>query len=132
MTSTDPSAAVSDPVDPSGAVEPETDAAPSRTPDPTAAADVVVPRNQEIVDAEIVVDPTPSGVPAPAFDYTDDGVPTLDYVRSKVEGRLATAEGYQELHEDRTRSAEAAAAERDRLAQEKLAALRRSLGTGRD
>lgn len=95
----------------------------------------------EIVDAELEDAPLPqpgpanpvlpgSSVPAPTFDYTDDGVPTLDYVRGRIEGRLGTAQGATELAEAdaaATRASEQAA-ERERLAKDKLEEIRRSLG----
>jgi hypothetical protein len=69
--------------------------------------------------------------PAPSipFDYTDAGVPTMDYVRDKIEGRYGTALGSTELAEA-TGAAEQqrnAVAERERLAKEKLAELRRQV-----
>lgn len=71
-----------------------------------------------------------SSVPAPTFDYTDDGVPTLDYVRNKIEGRLGTAQGSAELAgaDEAARHAADQAAEREKLAKDKLEEIRRSLG----
>ena len=84
------------------------------------------PRNEPI-DAEIVPEP-----PAPqvATDYTDGGVPTLDYVRDKIEGRYATALGTQELvgETEQARSLDEQEAARKKAAEEKLAEIRRSLG----
>lgn len=81
----------------------------------------------EPIDAEIVPEPAPA---PPATGYTDGGVPTLDYVRDKIEGRYATALGMDELvgeteqarslAEQETKQKEAAAA--------KLEEIRRSLG----
>jgi hypothetical protein len=88
---------------------------------------------EEIVDAEIVEDhrPTPDLTlpPTPAFDYTDAGVPTLDYVRGRVEQRLGTAEGSVELAggADAAKAQADREAERAKLAQDKLEAIRRSL-----
>src|SRR6476469_6624068 len=48
----------------------------------------------EPIDAEIVPEPAPA---PPVTGYTDSGVPTLDYVRDKIEGRYATALGMEEL-----------------------------------
>ena len=48
----------------------------------------------EPIDAEIVPEPAPA---PPATGYTHGGVPTLDYVRDKIEGRYATALGMEEL-----------------------------------
>jgi hypothetical protein len=103
---------------------------PGKSLEPAAAPDPA----DEIVDAEIVEDPTPPRPdltlpPAPAFDYTDAGVPTLDYVRGKVEQRLGTADGAVELAggADSAKAQADRDAERERLAQEKLEAIRRSL-----
>ncbi|WAL68430.1 hypothetical protein ORV05_11875 [Amycolatopsis cynarae] len=63
------------------------------------------------------------GVPA---DYTDGGVPTFDYVRDRIEKRVATAAGATELAGDTT-SIDERIAERDRAAQERLEQIRRSL-----
>lgn len=71
--------------------------------------------------------PGAPGTPiAPSFDYTDDGVPTLDYVRDRIEQRYGTALGGTELAEGSAagRAQRDAEAERARLAQEKLAELR--------
>ncbi|KAA9155401.1 hypothetical protein FPZ12_029890 [Amycolatopsis acidicola] len=62
-------------------------------------------------------------------DYTEDGVPSFDYVRDRIENRIATAAGAGELP---TEAAETAAldeklAERDKIAKDKLAEIRRSL-----
>ena len=46
------------------------------------------------IDAEIVPDPTPPAPPAP--DYDEHGVPSLDYVREKIESRYATSIGAAE------------------------------------
>lgn len=95
---------------------------------------------EEILDAEIVHTPTSTpvpavpgapitGVPAPAFDYTDSGVPTLDYVRDRIEKRWGTAQGSAEL----AGASEAAERQQKRdedraeLAAEKLAEIRRGL-----
>ena len=83
-----------------------------------------------IVDAEIV--PAP-GVPVtpPTPDYDEHGVPSLDYLRDKIEGRHATALGMQELAggTEPVRSLEEQEAERAKKAAAKLEELRRSLGT---
>lgn len=73
-----------------------------------------------------MTDPDPEPDPAPSVEevtgYTADGVPTFDHVRSVIEGRSATAAGYEELAgetpEVRTleqQEADRAAAGRDRL-----------------
>lgn len=86
----------------------------------------------DIVDAEIVPNPpalTTAGVPAPAFDYTDSGVPTLGYVRDRIEKRWGTAQGSAEIA-GATEAAEQQKKrdeDREKLAAEKLAEIRRGL-----
>ena len=81
----------------------------------------------EPIDAEIVPEPAPA---PSATGYTDSGVPTLDYVRDKIEGRYATALGMEELvgETDQARSLAEQEAARKKAAEEKLAEIRRSLG----
>ena len=85
----------------------------------------------EPIDAEIVPEPAqaPAPVPPPT-GYTDGGVPTLDYVRDKIEGRYATALGMEELvgETEQARSLAEQEAARKKAAEEKLAEIRRSLG----
>jgi hypothetical protein len=121
---------------------------------PTPAADAepidaepidVEPIDAEPIDAEIVETetapgqvpgstPVPAAPPAPgtppATGYTDEGVPTLDYVRDKIEGRAATAAGWQELTGDTeaARTADEQFAERERKAKDRLEEIRRSMG----
>jgi phage shock protein A len=82
----------------------------------------------EPIDAEIVPEPAPA--PPPPTGYTDGGVPTLDYVRDKIEGRYAKALGMEELvgETDQARSLAEQEAARKKAAEEKLAEIRRSLG----
>jgi phage shock protein A len=77
------------------------------------------------IDAEIVPDPAP-----PAPDYDEHGVPSLDYVRDKIEGRYATSIGAAELAEGTAagRDVEQQEAERAAAAKAKLEEIRRSLG----
>lgn len=100
----------------------------------------------EIIDAEIVPTPvgsavsttptlpgtpvtSPTGVPAPAFDYTDAGVPTLDYVRDRIEKRWGTAQGSAEIAGATEAAEQQKKRDEDRaeLAAEKLAEIRRGL-----
>lgn len=57
--------------------------------------------DEDVVDAEIVESsmfaPLPLG--GLSTDYNDAGVPSLDYLRDKIEGRHATAIGSTELAE---------------------------------
>lgn len=85
---------------------------------------------QEPIEAEIVeAQPIPPVV-APTPDYDEHGVPSFDHVRAKIEGRAATSQGATELAGDTPegRSLADQLTERDRLAAEKLAEIRRSLG----
>jgi hypothetical protein len=85
-------------------------------------------RAPEPIEAEIVPDPAPPAPPAP--DYDEHGVPSLDYVRDKIESRFATSIGATELAEGTAagRSLEEQEAERAAAAKAKLDELRRSLG----
>jgi hypothetical protein len=85
-------------------------------------------RTPEPIEAEIVPDPVPPAPPAP--DYDEHGVPSLDHLRDKIEGRYATALGMTELAEGTAagRTVEEQEAERAAKAKAKLEELRRSLG----
>jgi len=88
------------------------------------------PAPQEPIDAEIV--PPAAASPAPEVprpDYDERGVPSLDYVRDKIEGRFATSVGGTELAQEsaEARSLEQQEAERDRAAKAKLDEIRRTL-----
>ncbi len=79
-----------------------------------------------VVDAEIVEDATPV---VPDGDYNEAGVPSFDYVRDRIEGRVGTSIGSTELASE---SSEAAAIDkqfedRDRAGREKLEQIRRSM-----
>ena len=89
----------------------------------------VQPAVPEPIDAEIVdpADLTPTPPPIPT-DYTDQGVPTLDYVRDKIEGRSATAMGWEELRTKEVEEAEKQYAEREEKGKDKLAEIRRQMG----
>ena len=75
------------------------------------------------------VDPLTPSVLAPPPDYSQAGVPSLDFVRDKIEGRYAHSLGSTELAQEtpEARSFEKQAAEREEAAAQKLAAIRRSL-----
>ena len=66
---------------------------------------------------------------APPADYSQAGVPSLDFVRDKIEGRYAKSLGSTELAQETTeaRAIEEQAAKRADAAKEKLDAIRRSL-----
>jgi hypothetical protein len=63
--------------------------------------------DEPITDAEVVEDPADQAALAlptapiaePVMDYTEGGLPTFDYVRDKIEGRVATSIGAAELAE---------------------------------
>jgi hypothetical protein len=95
------------------------------------------PRRDEPVEAEIVPAATPGPTPPleppitpTAADYDEHGVPTLDYVRDKIESRYATSLGAAELAGETAagRSVEEQEAERAEKAKAKLEEIRRSLG----
>jgi hypothetical protein len=96
-------------------------------PEPEAAAPVPV--------TPVPVTPVDSGpaIVAPPPDYSAGGVPSLDFVRDKIEGRFARSLGSAELAGEtpEARSAAEQQAEREKAAQDKLAAIRNSLrGSG--
>ena len=123
----DPAAEIVDGV-PEGEPTGATDAAPGAAA-ATAAAD---DDDDDIVDAEVVPTPNISFAPpvvTPRFDYTDAGVPTLDYLRDKIEGRYGTALGGTELAQESQEGRDQADREaaRAKAAADKLAEIRRSL-----
>ena len=76
-----------------------------------------------------LVTPGPA-VPGP--DYSTAGVPSLDYVRDKIEGRYAHSLGATELAEGtpEVRSFEEQSAKREEAARDRLEEIRRSLRGG--
>jgi phage shock protein A len=52
-------------------------------------------KQEPVIDAEVVEDEAPTAVPA--GDYTENGVPTFEHVRDRIEGRVATGIGAGEL-----------------------------------
>ncbi|MGS0684783.1 hypothetical protein ACVBEQ_06490 [Nakamurella sp. GG22] len=71
----------------------------------------------------------PADPPGVAPDYDKYGVPSLDFVRNKIEGRYATSAGAAELAQQtwEATSAQERAAEREKSAQEALERIRQSL-----
>jgi len=71
------------------------------------------------------------GVVLPAPDYSD-GVPSLDFVRDKIEGRFARSLGSAELAggTPEAKSATEQQQEREKAARDKLEAIRKSLHGG--
>ncbi|MEV1291645.1 hypothetical protein [Pseudonocardia sp. NPDC049635] len=74
--------------------------------------------------------PLPENREPAVTDYTDDGVPTFEFVRDRIEGRAATAAAAEELAggDEKAREAEDAFADRERRAADRLAEIRRSMG----
>ena len=104
------------------------------------AAPPALDDDADVIDAEIV-----ETVDSIAPDYSDDGVPSLDYLRNKIEGRYGTALGSAELAEAaaareavRRAAAEHSAAlsaeeqrtAREQAAKDKLDEIRRSIRRG--
>jgi hypothetical protein len=69
------------------------------------------------------------GIALPPPDYNEAGVPSLDFVRDKIEGRYGRSIGSTELAQEtpEARSFEEQAAKREEAARDKLAEIRRSL-----
>jgi hypothetical protein len=88
-------------------------------------------RPDEPIEAELVTEPGGPATtePAPAPDYDEHGVPSLDHVRQKIEGRYATSIGLTELAEDTpaARTEQQRAADREEAARARLEEIRRSL-----
>jgi phage shock protein A len=87
----------------------------------------------ETVDAEVVEETGAVAVPgpmtAPATDYTEQGVPTFDYVRDQIEGRFATSVGASELAGDTPEAASVddQFAAREQAGRDRLAEIRRAM-----
>lgn len=95
--------------------------------------------DENIEDAEVVVDSAALAVPSatdftpgitpPVTDYSDDGTPTFDYVRDKIEGRIAMAAGMGELPEEATTtsSLDDQLAAREQAGKDRLEQIRRAM-----
>ena len=96
------------------------------TPSPTAPEPAASPPPAPVPPPPAPVPPPPAPAPdvgpPPQSDYTADGVPTLDYVRDKIESRYATSLGAAELAEESSkgREIEEQLAERDEAAKARL------------
>jgi phage shock protein A len=86
------------------------------------------PQEPPVLEGEIVEDSTPAPV-VPQGDYTDAGVPTFDYVRDRIEGRIGTSIGAGELAAEspQGKSIDEQMAERDKAGRDKLAEIRRAM-----
>lgn len=69
------------------------------------------------------------GVAEPITDYTDGGVPTVDYVRDQIEGRFAKSLGTAELAGETppVQSLDTQFAEREKAGKDRLEEIRRSM-----
>ncbi|MBD0860252.1 PspA domain-containing protein [Gordonia sp. zg691] len=97
--------------------------------DPAHASSEPNTSSDDIIDAEIVhTGPVPGALPDP--DYTDSGVPTFDFVRDKIENRITTAIGSQELAEasPEGQGVDEMMRKRDEAAKKRLAEIRKSMG----
>ncbi|MFW0793038.1 PspA domain-containing protein [Gordonia sp. CPCC 205515] len=89
----------------------------------------------EVVEGEIVTNTTPAPPPGytpplPDPNYTDSGVPTFDFVRDKIEGRITTSIGARELAEESPEGqrVDEMMRKRDEAAKKKLDEIRKSMG----
>jgi hypothetical protein len=98
------------------------------------------PEDDDIIEGSVVEDSaTTSGAdvalpgtfasPDLAFDYTNDGVPTFDFVRDKIEGRFATSIGSTELAgmTPEANAVEDQFAKREQAGKDKLEEIRRAM-----
>lgn len=91
----------------------------------------------EPIDAEIVPDDRTQlakslDEPLPVIgpiDYNDQGVPTFDYVRDRIENRVATSAGMRELtgESPQAKTIDEQMAEREKAGLDKLEEIRRSM-----
>lgn len=117
---------------------PTTEGNAQSTPTTESAADAAPPTvtaaDDEVIEAEIVPDPavlnsSTGFAPQTPTGYTDSGVPTLDYVTERIEARIGLAHGTAELSHSQeiADSFEKQRQDREKLAAERLAAIRKSL-----
>ncbi|WP_424186424.1 hypothetical protein ACOBQX_01055 [Actinokineospora sp. G85] len=100
--------------------------------DPQAQAENA-PVDAEIIEESTAVVPASPATQLPDPDYTEGGVPSFDYVRSRIEGRSATAEGSQELaglggSGPDVKSLDEELEKRKQAGADKLAEIRKSMG----
>ncbi|MFI9007925.1 hypothetical protein ACIGNX_11910 [Actinosynnema sp. NPDC053489] len=83
---------------------------------------------EPVIDAEVVEHETAPPV-VPAADYTEDGVPTFEHVRDRIEGRFATSVGAGELADatSEAREVEERFEARRQAGLDKLEEIRRSM-----
>ena len=95
------------------------------------------PEDDDIIEGSIVEEgsgadlalPGSFGSPDLAIDYTNDGVPTFDFVRDKIEGRFATSVGSTELAgmTPEAGAVEDQFAKREQAGKDKLEEIRRAM-----
>ncbi len=91
--------------------------------------------DDDIIEGSVVEESTGLAVPGtftpvePVTDYTDDGVPTFDFVRDQIESRFATSLGATELAKmtPEAASAEDEFARREQAGKDRLEEIRRSM-----
>lgn len=92
---------------------------------------------EPVLDAELVevtedkagpTVPDPDPV-TPAFDYTEGGVPTFDYVRDRIENKVGTSVGAAELADatPEGKSVDEQFEAREKAGRDKLEAIRRAM-----
>jgi len=85
------------------------------------------PRELPVLEGEVVEDPGP--VQLPETDYTQQGVPSFDYVRDRIENRVNTSVGASELANATPEGAsvEEQFAAREKAGRDKLEEIRRAM-----
>ena len=86
----------------------------------------------DVVDAELVTSGAEIALPepvAPVTDYTDDGVPTFDFVRDRIEQRVGTSIGAAELAGEtpQGRSVDEQLSDREQAGRDRLEQIRRAM-----
>lgn len=83
-----------------------------------------------VVDDSVVAVPGSFSPGTPVTDYTDDGTPTFDYVRERIEGRIATSIGGAELagNTPEAASVDERFAAREQAGRDRLEQIRRAMG----
>jgi phage shock protein A len=86
----------------------------------------IVPDDKQQPDKQRLDEPLPVVGPT---DYNDQGVPTFDYVRDRIENRTATSAGMRELtgESPQAKTIDEQMAERDKAGRDKLEEIRRSM-----
>ena len=115
--------------------EPNSPTVPDVPPGPDIPDVTPVDPEPEVEPGPVVPDVTPAEgvVRGPTIEevtgYTEGGVPTFDSVRDKIEKRLGTAMGAEELARETepARTLEEEFEEREKAAADKLAEIRRSM-----